>query len=340
MTNKSFTRLVIVLLILIGILLIVANPFKGPTRSSAEGGYLFPGLHTGEPAVITVDGSNDLSLWIKDGEWLVRGAGEPLEYPADTAGVNRALRVALAARDREKISTNPAKRSIFEVDSTGTFVRILDPDSTELAAFYIGKAGADYAMNYVRLDGEDAVYMVGERIKSQFDRPWNGLRKMTVLKVDKDEIARIDIVRESDTVTYQRQDDDSWAILAPEEGKAEQTYMTRLVNTIGYLRGDDFVSPEVDEGELGFKDPFIEISIIMKDGTEHTVVIGNEVPPEDPDERMPGRWYTKKVGSSWAYELGKYRVETLLKPVDEIIEREPEIPDSLAAEIDSIVRGE
>lgn len=332
MKNKDFVRLVIVLGALLVILLLFANPFKGSVSSTDTGDVLFPKLVAGEPSRIMVDGKNDLAFWQENGEWLIAGDTEGEIFPADTAGVNRALRATLLATDAEIISRNPEKSGIFEVDSTGIRVKILAADSTMLASFFIGKTGSDFSTNYVRLEGENEVYVVKGDIKRQFDRAWRGFRQMYILKVDKDEIATIELKREDGSLRIQAQDDDSWALIAPEEGTIKESFANRLLNTIANFRADDFA--HADTMDTGLDEPFMEIKVILKDGTEQRVLMGALIAPK-PEEEPSGKRYAAIEGSRWLYQVGKFRIETLSKPIDEMLEPPPALPDTTAAEVDT-----
>lgn len=315
MKNKDFTVLISVLVVLVIILFLFANPFREPRGAKSVSTMLFPDLVKKEPAEIIVNGTNDLHLWNKTGEWLVKGEREGEWFPADTAGVNRALRAIHAATDRELVSQNPEKQSIFEVDSTGTYIEILDADSSAYVQLWIGKSATTYSTNYVRPEGSDNVYVVGQRIKNQFDRAWRGLRDMYIVRVPREEVNRIEVTRHDSLLSYELQDDDSWLLTSPKEGKVTAHYSSRILNTVSNFRGAEIVA--ADTVDTGFDTPFLKIVVIKKDGSDRAILIGNESETE-------GRRYAKLDGRGWVYEIGKPRIETLMKPLDEILEPPPE----------------
>ena len=315
MKNKDFTVLISALIVLVIILFLFANPFRAPQGTEAESNMLFPDLAAKEPAEIIVDGTNDLHLWKKNDEWLVKGEREGEWLPADTAGVNRALRAIHAATDRELVSQNPEKQSIFEVDSQGAYVKILDADSTTMAEIWIGKSGTTYSTNYVRPEGSNNVYLVGQRIKNQFDRAWRGLRNMYIVRVPREEVNRIEVTRNDSLLSYELQDDNTWLLTSPKEGKVTDHYSSRILNTISNFRAAEIVT--ADTVDTAFSPPFLKVVVINKDGSDKTILIGNE-------SAIEGRRYAKLDGAEWVYEIGKPRIETLMKPLDEILEPPPE----------------
>ena len=63
------------------------------------------------------------------------------------------------------ISNNPGKWATYSVDdSTGLTIRIKDASQKELAAAIFGRSKSDWSHNYVRLPGEDDVYLTNENI--------------------------------------------------------------------------------------------------------------------------------------------------------------------------------
>jgi hypothetical protein len=330
MKNKDFTVLILVLVVLVIILFLFANPFKVPQGSKSESAMLFPDLVKKDPAEIIVNGTNDLHLWKKNDEWLVKGEREGEWLPADTAGVNRALRAIHAATDRELVSQNPEKQAIFEVDSTGTYIEILDADSSALVQLRIGKSATTYSTNYVRPEGSNNVYVVGQRIKNQFDRAWRGLRDMYIVQVPREEVRRIEVTRHDSLFSYELQDDTTWLLTSPKEGKVTTPYSSRLLNTVSNFRGAEIVT--ADTLDTGFDTPFLKIVMIQTDGSDRAVLIGNESETE-------GRRYAKLDGEQWVYEIGKPRLETLMKPLDEILEPPPEPTLVDSARVDTLAAG-
>jgi len=326
MKNKEFSVLIATLVVLVVLLLVVANPFKQPGESTAKGMPLFPGLKSKEPARIVVDGRNDLTVWKEGEEWVIGGDVEGTVFPADTAGVNKALNAARTATTKEMVSSNPEKQSIFQVDSTGAMIKIMAADSSVLADFVIGKSGSDYATNYVRPQGSDAVYVVGDRIKNQFDRPSRGMRDMFIFRVPKEEITRIEITRADSVMSLQAKDDGSWEMLTPKQGMLKKDFASRLVNTLSNFRADEVTVGEHEN--KGFEHPFLTVNVVLKNGTDHTVTVGDTAAVE-------GRRYVRLEGRKWLYEIGSYRVETLTKPAAEILEPPPAMPDSLKAKADT-----
>ena len=206
------------------------------------------------------------------------------------------------------------KERIFEVDSTGTKVEILDADSMSIAGFMVGKSSTDYSTNYLRPLDTDDVYVVGQRLKSQFDRARRAMRQMYVLKVERDEIARIDLIREDDSLSLEKQTDGSWALTSPEEGKVQEQYSNLLLSTVSNFRGAEIASPDV---EAGFETPYMKVVVVLEDGTDRTILIGAISENED-------RRYTKLEESKWIYEMSGTRIDNMNKPLDEILEPEPE----------------
>src|ERR1700690_164708 len=100
--------------------------------------------------------ANRVALSKKGAEWFLI---EPVEYRANQSGVTSLIHQAKNLAVKEIVSSNPEKRSIFQVDSMGTLVKIFQ-NGQEHAAFIVGKSGQSYSETYVRKEQSNDVVVV------------------------------------------------------------------------------------------------------------------------------------------------------------------------------------
>ena len=91
---------------------------------------------------------------------------------------------------KEIVSSNPEKRSIFQVDSTGTLVKIFQ-NGQERAAFMIGKQGQSYSETYVHNEQSNDVAVVDGSLAVWFNKAVKDWRDKTILNIPKETITTI-----------------------------------------------------------------------------------------------------------------------------------------------------
>ncbi|MDR0307271.1 MAG: DUF4340 domain-containing protein [Chitinispirillales bacterium] len=131
-------------------------------------------------ALIITEGETSVKLDKKEGAWMVSKvnsaqdeqgnfaasadrADEEISCKADSASVQIAIEKIVSMKKGDLVSDNPANQSTFEVDSAnGISVAVFTSNSGSAAGILrIGKTGADWNSNYVRLMGSNSVYSVG-----------------------------------------------------------------------------------------------------------------------------------------------------------------------------------
>ena len=114
------------------------------------------------------------------GKWMLT---LPVKYRADEAAVALAIGTGRRIEITSPVSTNPEKRKLFQVDSSGTLVRIYERGALK-AAFYIGKMGPSYTETYVRSDGSNDVYLAQGMLSTPFHNQAKEWRDKTIFKMD------------------------------------------------------------------------------------------------------------------------------------------------------------
>lgn len=171
------------------------------------------------------------------GRWMVK---EPLEYPADQTAVTAAVGKGRSLALTGLVSSNPEKQSLFQLDSTGTLVRVFE-HGTEKAAFRIGKPSSSYQETYVRAEGSNDVYVAREMLTSVFSRGVKDWRDKAVLGVSTRTLTSI-AYRYGDTTFVLALRDSVWVL---DGTPAAQPAVPPLLNALANLQCDEFVDTPV-----------------------------------------------------------------------------------------------
>jgi hypothetical protein len=150
-------------------------------------------------------------------------------YRADQSNVTSLIHESI-------VSNKPEKQSLFQVDSTGTVVRIFEKGA-EKASFVIGKAGSGYSETYARLTNSDDVALVSGTMSSVFNRPVKEWRDRTILTVPKESIKEVTFLY-GDT-TFVLAFKDSTRMVGKDS--TQDWVVNSLLSSLSNLQADDFV---------------------------------------------------------------------------------------------------
>jgi hypothetical protein len=201
---------------------------------------------TGEPGKMLVDydstavdrleiasPTGNVVLEKQAGIWML---SSPIKYKADeasaTSAVGRGRKIGLTGL----ISTNPEKQHLFQVDSTGTFVKVYEKGSLK-AAFHIGKASSSFSETYVRLDESNEVQLAGEVLSSYFSKQPKEWRDKTVFKIDESTIKGVRFQYGDTTFTLSMKDS-LWRV---EKDSANQAVVKPLLSALANIQTDEFI---------------------------------------------------------------------------------------------------
>jgi len=201
---------------------------------------------TGEPGTMLVDYDStavdkleivsptvSIVLEKQAGAWMLT---TPIKYRADetsvTSAVGKGRRIGLTSL----ISTNPEKQHLFQVDSTGTLVKVYERGSLK-AAFLIGKASSSFSETYVRLDGSNEVQLANEALSSYFIKQPKDWRDKTIFKIDEGAIKSVRF-RYGDTTFTVSMQDSLWRV---EKDSANQDVVKQLLTALANIQSDEFI---------------------------------------------------------------------------------------------------
>jgi hypothetical protein len=167
------------------------------------------------------------------GVWMLTS---PLRYKADESAVASAVGKGRTIGLTSVISTNPEKQHLFQVDSTGTFVKVYER-GTAKAAFYVGKASSSFSETFVRVDGSSEVQLANEALAHYFHKQPKDWRDKTIFKVDEGSIKSIRF-RYGDTTFALSLQDSLWRV---EKDSANQTAVQQLLTAVANIQSDAFI---------------------------------------------------------------------------------------------------
>jgi Domain of unknown function (DUF4340) len=177
--------------------------------------------------------ANKVVLEKRGSEWSL---SSPVEYRANQSSVLSIIHEAKNLAVKEIVSSNPEKRPIFQVDSTGTLVKIFQ-NGLEHAAFIVGKRGQSYSETYVRKEQSNDVVVVDGSLPPSFNKLVKDWRDKTVLKIPKENIKTISFQYPGESYSLSLHDS-IWMI---GDSKPKAVDVTSLLTSLSNVEADDFV---------------------------------------------------------------------------------------------------
>lgn len=305
---KRIKILVIALIVLAAVYTIVTLS----ERRVAGPDPLFREFRAGTAAAIYIDvDGRHAALENQDGVWMVPGEDS---LPADPAGIDAILEKVASFSRNDRVSSNPDKRSLLQVDSSGVLVRIVDDEGDTTAAFIVGKVGPDYRSSYVRDTGSGDVILASGYLRSMFDRGDRTWQDRLIFNYKPEDIAMIEVRRGKEHYVLNRGTGGRWYIAAPDSTACKQQSVTGLVRMLAILRCDDFAGRlPVPDSNVAGSDTTLRFATAA--GDDHRLLFGSE--------NENGRVHFIREGSDIVYLLARAKVNGLIPPFETVLPEEP-----------------
>ena len=305
MKIKQLLVLIGVLVVLGLLVLIFENPFgKSEQQKKVESAeLLFPFFNKEVVAkieIIAAFGLTTTTLVQQNDQWLVESMDN---YPADQKAVGELLDKVAEMKTVQRVSSNPEKQAVFQVDSSGTEAKLSDASGNLLVHLFAGKTTPEIFNSYVRAADSDDVYIVPGHLKSTFDKGYRSWRDRSIFAFLKEDVIHLTIRSEEEEIELQVDASGEWQMLKPLVSAANRTEVEEITDLMSSLETDDFAETK-DLSEYGLDVPMMSITATLKDGAAQTLLIGAE---------ETGSHYVKREDKAQIFELNKTRVDKLIR---------------------------
>jgi len=243
MSAKTLRNLVVALIV---VLLLWGGTVMISSRGEAKGADteiagVLDGLTPDAVTSVRMSrGGDTISLTRQGSAWDVNG------WAADSAQVAGLFTTLADAHIGDLVATNPANHDRMGVSEDSAWTVVFDVGSKP-RTLLVGDRGPRYGTAYVRLPGEDAVYLAEGDLRARMDRSVTEWRNKRIAAVDTAEVARIEVARGGAPYTLVRADS-SWTLEggAPADTSTVETMLAGLAN----VRADGFTSASDSVGGL------------------------------------------------------------------------------------------
>ena len=196
-------------------------------------------------------------------------------FRADSERVSRIIERLKVVEAKSLISNNPEKQKIYQIGPLAKSITLYGSDGKALTTLLVGKNGPEVFSNYVRRDGENDVYLVGEQIGAMAPADVMSWRDKEVWDVEPAELESVTVTKGKESFTITRAGDEGWTLTSPEEVMLDTKKVSDFFEKIFPLKAARFAYV-VDRADTSLDQPEIVISFTKRDGGLETVKIGDQ----------------------------------------------------------------
>lgn len=227
--KKLVLALVVVVLLWGGVTVLSGK--GGPEAPSGEIAGVFDGLTAGSVSAVHMTRDADTVTLRREGSgWRVNG------WDADSAAVAGLFATLADTHIGDLAATNPANHARMGVSEDSAWTVAFDENGGS-RTLLVGARGPRYGTAYVRLPGEDEVYLAEGDLRARMDRSVTDWRNKRLVAVDTAEVARIEVDRGDAPYTLVRADS-TWTL----EGgaQADSSTVNAVLDALANVRADGF----------------------------------------------------------------------------------------------------
>jgi hypothetical protein len=224
------------IVLLIAALFVLQKPGEQSAHSASSG--LFAAIDSGLVDKMEIKTpASSIVLEKRGAEWFI---AQPITYKANQTNIGQILHQLKNLEVKSTVSTKPEKHSVFQVDRTGTEVKIYEK-GVETTSFVLGKMAASYTESYARKINSDDVLLVDGTYSFSFNRPMKDWRDKTIFTMPKESIKEVQY-QFGDTTFSIVSKDSLWFI---GKDKAQQLVVEGILSSLSNLQADDFIDSTI-----------------------------------------------------------------------------------------------
>lgn len=219
--------------------------------------------------IVTADATIDVDP-AGAGKWKIT---RPVPLPADGNTVSELLDKLATARIKDFVAEAPAALAPYGLDRPLRVTVFTGKDKERAArTLMLGRSDADKKGTYAMRPGEPSVLLVPDEVARAVPRNVAVLRDKTVVEVDRDALARIEVNGPKGAVTVAHEGE-RWTIVAPERLAADQVEVGILLGKLGDLRAQAFLSDDASAIPRVLARPQITVTLAKKNGETTTLLL-------------------------------------------------------------------
>jgi Domain of unknown function (DUF4340) len=186
MNRNTLTLLGILAVLAIVTFFLMQRP--GEQSRESSGGKTLLALDSASVDRIEIRSPKDSITLVRQGpDWMI---DQPIQYKANQQNAKAFVGLLTRAQVKTLVSSNSSKQSLFQVDSSGTWVTISEKGKS-VGTLIVGKMGPSYADAYVRVKGTNDVILTDAGLSYSSRRAVKEWRDKDITNIPKEEIKEV-----------------------------------------------------------------------------------------------------------------------------------------------------
>jgi Domain of unknown function (DUF4340) len=246
-------------------------------------------------------------------EWRII---RPVTLRADNETVSEFFDKLTASKVREFIAEAPSSRDAYGLERPVRITIHTGRDKDRVSrTLLLGKVDPARKGVYAMRAGEPSVLLVPEEVWNQVPKNVAVLRNKSVVEVDRDKLAKLEIDSPKGAVTVARENG-QWKIVAPQALPADQVEVGAVVSKLADLRAQGFLSEDAAGVARYVPKPQVRVALTDQGGVTTTLLLA------------PSRETRGGAASAYAALAGKGPVTLVdAKVLDELARSTTELRD-------------
>ncbi|MGD0589322.1 MAG: DUF4340 domain-containing protein [Bacteroidota bacterium] len=232
MKKNTYGLIGVFVVLLIFAFLVLQKPGE-QSASSASRGFLTSIDSVSVDKIEIKTPTLSLVLEKRGTEWYI---AQPINYKANETNVGQIIHQIKNLEVKSTVSSKPEKHSVFQVDQTGTEVKVYEK-GIEKTSFVLGKMAASYTESYARKLNSNDVFLVEGAYSYMFSRSIKEWRDKTIFTTPKESIKEVQY-QYGDTTFSMVFKDSIWLI---GKDKVQQSVVDGVLSSLSNLQADDFI---------------------------------------------------------------------------------------------------
>jgi hypothetical protein len=278
-----------------------------------------------------------LTLVKKDDRWLI----DPEGYPTDDTKIKEITDIVLNLNLTDLVS-RAKNYTRYELDEEKAIHVKAYQDDRVVREFDIGKAAPTRSHTFVKLQDDDRVFHAAKSFRWNFDKKVNDLRDKVVMKLDKNEISRIEVDKEGqkhlftktakpvETKAEEKKDEEKkdepvppvepqtetiWTMQDGKEGN--KSGLDSLLDQLADLKCDEYIE---DKEKEDFKEPVYTIKLKGKKDYILSIYEKFEEKEKGSDTGVE-KYPVVSSENPYPFLLSKYTAERLMKKPEDLMKK-------------------
>ena len=183
---------------------------------------------------------------------------QPVVAPSDQPAVSSITSSLASLEIQRVVDENAASLKDFGLASPR--IEVAYKSGGQQRRLQIGDKTPTSSDLYAKLADNNRVFLIPAYLESTFNHGTFDLRDKTVLKVDREQLDRLEVVTDKRTERFEKKNGD-WMIVEPAVGKAEFSAVDNLVSRVSSLQMKSIVNDAADLSTYGLDKPTATVRV-------------------------------------------------------------------------------